>query len=81
MLDVDVDEDLIRLAIEHAFIDHGQYRVTLDAGDDERIEQLARLGALVADEHHWTISHAALRLPDGTHQVCLLMVDDFPVRG
>lgn len=81
MFDVDVDEDLIRLALEHAFIEHGHYRVTVDAGDDERIEQLARLGALVADEHRWRISHASVQQPDGTHQMWLLLVDDAPVRG
>jgi hypothetical protein len=81
MFDAGVDDDLIRIALEHAFIDHGQYRVTVVAGDDEQIEQLARLGALVADEHGWTMSRAALRQPDGIHQLCLLTVDDSPARG
>ena len=80
MFEAGVDDDLIRLALEHAFIDHGQYRVTVDAGDDEQVKQLARLGALVADEHRWRIRQSALEQPDGTRQVCLL-VDDAQARG
>jgi len=68
------DEDRTRVALEHAFTEHRQYHETVDAGDDERIEELTRLAALVAAEHDWTVSHAAVQRPDGTRWVCLLLV-------
>jgi hypothetical protein len=68
------DEDLTRIALEHAFTAHRQYHETVAADDDERIEQLARLGALVAEQNNWTVSHAAVKRPDGTRWVCLLLV-------
>lgn len=67
-------DDLTRVALEHAFNAHRQYHETVDPGDDERIEQLARLAALVAEEHDWRVSHAAVKRPDGTRWVCLLLV-------
>jgi hypothetical protein len=68
------DEDHTRVALEHAFTAYRQYHETVAAGDDERIEELARLAALVAAENDWTVSHAAVKRPDGTRWVCLLLV-------
>jgi hypothetical protein len=69
-----VADDVTRTALEQAFAAYRQYHESVAADDDERIEQLARLGALVAEQNEWTVSHAAVKRPDGTRWVCLLLV-------
>jgi hypothetical protein len=66
-----IDDLLTQLAIRHGLKKYGLYFETVDTNDDERVEQIRRLGRAAGDELGVEVAVAPTQRADAGVQVCV----------